>query len=191
LFLGRLWAGDGFINGPDNHVPFYATSSPQLATDVQTLLLRLGVLSGVHAKQFKYRGQLRPGFTVHLLGEDSIQTFADVVLPHAVGRAGHTTELRAYLRSTIRGLTSKDTIPVEVRAWVDDERQQAGLTWSAEVQSGVSMQEFYGRLSPSKQGFRRETIARLAKFLGSERLRQAATSDVFWGPDHRHRAAGR
>src|SRR5207253_1241578 len=44
LFLGRLWAGDGFIAGAgNNHVPFYATSSKQLAKDVQALLLRLGI----------------------------------------------------------------------------------------------------------------------------------------------------
>src|SRR5207253_9712895 len=38
LFLGRLWAGDGFISDTGtNNTPFYATSSEQLAYDVQAL----------------------------------------------------------------------------------------------------------------------------------------------------------
>src|SRR5207244_5588884 len=56
IFLGRLWAGDGFIANATNFVPFYATSSPDLARDVQALLLRFGIQSGVHVKAFRYRG---------------------------------------------------------------------------------------------------------------------------------------
>src|SRR5262252_5396853 len=46
-FVGRLWAGDGYVagNDTDNYVPYYATSSERLAKDVQTLLLRLGILN--------------------------------------------------------------------------------------------------------------------------------------------------
>src|SRR5262249_12226464 len=67
-FLGRLWSGDGFFANEDQFVPFYATSSVRLARDVQTLLLRLGIISGVHEKTFKYREGTRQGYTVHLLG---------------------------------------------------------------------------------------------------------------------------
>ena len=73
LFLGRLWSGDGHVGG--QQVPFYATSSEQLARDVQSLLVRLGIVSRLHTKTFnyRYRGETekRTGFTVHLIGEDS------------------------------------------------------------------------------------------------------------------------
>src|SRR5260370_8172555 len=48
LFLGRLWPGDGFISCKgNNHVPFYAISSAQLAKDIQAFLLPLAIPSGV------------------------------------------------------------------------------------------------------------------------------------------------
>ena len=54
-------------------VPYYATSSEQLARNVQSLLVRLGIVTGVITKTFNYRYQgethQRAGFTVHLMGE--------------------------------------------------------------------------------------------------------------------------
>ena len=181
IFLGRLWAGDGFIANETLAVPFYATSSAQLAHDVQTLLLRLGVVSRIHRKQFKYRGGLRPGYTVHLLGEHSIETFADRILPHCLGREQQASQLTQHLGSTARGLTSKDTVPPEVRRWVDEERRRRGLTWKElEAQSGVCMKEFLGKGSRVKRGFHRSTLARLGAFFSCQRLEDIATSDIFW-----------
>lgn len=178
LFLGRLWSGDGFIA---NRTPYYATSSRRLARDVQTLLLRLGLVSRVTEKTFKYHGGERIGYTVHLVGEGCLPAFLDRIAPHIVGRDEQIEELRRYVTTTARGLTSKDTVPAEIRAWVDEERQAAGLTWRAlEKQSGVSMKEFYGSGSKGKRGFRRSTLARLAAFFDSDRLRTVADGDVFW-----------
>jgi DNA polymerase III subunit alpha len=56
-----------------------------------------------------------------------------------------------------------------------------GITWKdVETQSGVSMQEFYGAPSATKTGFRRSTVAKLADFFDSAKLRAVSTSDVFW-----------
>jgi DNA polymerase-3 subunit alpha len=180
LFLGRLWTGDGFIANATQTVPYYATSSAGLAGDVQMLLLRLGILGGVHAKQMKYRGGLRPGYTVHLMGEGSISEFARRLLPHVVGKDRQVEQLVDHIQSTC-GQTSKDTVPPDVRCWVDEERRKAGLKWTElERQSGVCTQEFLGRGKAGKRGFRRSTVARLAEFFGSRRLETLASSDVFW-----------
>jgi DNA polymerase-3 subunit alpha len=181
LFLGRLWAGDGFIANEVQTVPFYATSSAQLARDVQTLLLRLGIVSRIHDKRFKYRGGWKLGYTVTLLGEHSIETFVRRILPHCLGRDKQAACLIRHRESTARGLTSKDTVPPEVRRWVDEERRRIGMTWNdLEVRSGVSMKEFYGKGSHAKQGFRRSTLLKVGAFLGSRRIQDLATSDVFW-----------
>ncbi len=184
LFLGRLWSGDGSLGGP-GQMPYYATSSRQLALDVQTLLLRLGIVSRLRTTQFgyKYKGResKRPGYTVHLVGADSTRAFLDRVVPHVVGRAEQIEQLHTYLSQITPGLTSKDTVPGEVRAWVDEERRQAGLTWRGlEREADVSMKEFVGRGSAKKRGFRRATIARLASFFSSRKLQQVAESDVYW-----------
>jgi DNA polymerase-3 subunit alpha len=181
LFLGRLWAGDGFIANKDQFSSYYATSSIALAYDVQLLLLRLGIPSGVHEKQFRYRDELRPGYTVHLVGEGTAETFLARVAPHALGREPQVELLRRHLEEQPRGLTFKDTVPAEVRTWVNEERQQAGLTWrELENRSGLCMKEFMGQGSASKRGFRRTTIAQLANFFASSRLAALAASDIFW-----------
>ena len=90
IFMGRLWSGDGFISNHNHFIPFYATSSPDMAHDVQELLLRLGILGRIYTKSFKYKykGQVRmmPGYTVTLIGGVSTRVFLDKVAPHCVGR---------------------------------------------------------------------------------------------------------
>jgi DNA polymerase III subunit alpha len=184
LLLGRLWSGDGFV-GAAAQMPFYATSSPQLARDVQLLLLRLGIVSKTAHKTFRYRykGELRtrPGCTVHLVGNESIANFLRRVAPHALGREVQVTAFQQYLAGVSPGLTSKDTIPAAVRTVVDEERRRVGLKWrDLESKSGISMKEFVGKGSAVKLGFRRSTIGKLADFFASQRLRQEAQSDIFW-----------
>jgi DNA polymerase-3 subunit alpha len=117
LFVGRLWAGDGFIANADQFVPFYATSSEGLARDVQTLLARLGIVGGFHAKQFKYRGETRPGYTVHLLGDSSIETFLERVTPHCVGREEHVSLLLWPRSIPLRCWRSRDTFSSRPTQW--------------------------------------------------------------------------
>jgi DNA polymerase-3 subunit alpha len=181
LFLGRLWAGDGFICGTGvNYTPFYATSSVRLAHDVQTLLLRLGIFSGIHKKIFKYRGQEKPGYTVHLLGEQSIERFIKRVGPHCLSREEQVARLAVRLLQEERTKLSKDTLPFEVRNWVDDERRRVGVSWpELSAASGLCVDVFRNKRQTTK-GFRRSTIARFAAMLGSEKLRIEAQSEVFW-----------
>lgn len=181
LFLGRLWAADGFIANANLAVPFYATSSEGLARDVQALLLRLGIQSGIHLKSFRYRGRSLPGYTVPVVGDGSAEAFLARIAPHCVGRQRQVELLRKHLSTTERSRTSKDTIPAGVREWVDEARRARGLTWTElEERSDVSMKAFVGRRKPGNEGFRRSTIRALGEFLGSQRLVEAATSDVFW-----------
>lgn len=181
LLLGRLWAGDGYIAGRSSSTPFYATSSRVLARDVQTLLLRLGILSGIHAKSFRYRDSRRAGYTVHLLGEGSIETFLRLVAPHCLGRERQVAMLQERVSAAAPDRTSKDTVPAEVRSWVDGERRRAGLTWRRlEAESGVCVRELCRVTPGAKRGFRRSTVRALARFFSSKRLAHAAESDVFW-----------
>jgi DNA polymerase-3 subunit alpha len=181
VFVGRLWSGDGFIANAANFAPFYATSSIELARDVQLLLLRLGVVSGVHHKTFKYRGGTRPGWTVYVVGASSIESFVRRIAPYTVGRKVAIAQLQEHLASTAPDLTSVDTLPEPIRAWVDRERCAAGITCKQLAEkSGVAMRQFAAPDARGKYGFRRTTVQRLAAFFGSDRLMSAATSDVFW-----------
>jgi len=181
LFLGRLWSGDGCLGDAVLKVPYYATSSRELAWGVQALLARLGILAGIHEKAFKYRGGSRTGYTVHLFGERSLEKFLGRVGPHLLGRADQVAVLHGHIGATDRDRTSLDTVPVEVRIHVREAKQRLGITWDElETRSDLSTKEFYGKGSVNKRGFRRSTLARLGEVLGSEPLAREAASDLFW-----------
>ncbi|HEY1296043.1 MAG TPA: DNA polymerase III subunit alpha [Chloroflexota bacterium] len=180
LFLGRLWSGDGFVSNATNFVPFYATSSREFACDVQLLLCRLGIVSGIHEKSFKYRGELRAGWTVHLVGNTSIARFLRRVAPHIAGREGAIAALAKHVGSET-DVTSVDTVPEAVRSLVNQERLQSGLTWKQlGERSGVAVRQFAAFDARGKHGFRRSTVLRLGTFLESDQLQSIATSDVLW-----------
>jgi DNA-directed DNA polymerase III PolC len=181
LLLGRMWSGDGFLIGASNTVPYYATSSPGLARDVQDLLLRLGIVARIQSKRFKYRGSSRAGYAVFLLGEDSVRRFVDVVVPHCIGREDRSAELKARCATVAARTSSRDTIPAGVRREVDAARHTTQLAWTQlETASGLSMREFCGAGSAGKRGFRRGTIALLGGVLQSQALIELAESGVYW-----------
>ena len=114
LLLGRLWSGDGALGGP-GQMPYYATSSQQLALDVQTLLLRLGIVSRLRATQFtyKYKGaeSNRPGYTVHIVGADSTRAFLGRVVPCVIGRASKSIVCKHIFRGSRRGSPARTRCP--------------------------------------------------------------------------------
>ncbi|MEK7746389.1 MAG: LAGLIDADG family homing endonuclease, partial [Elusimicrobiota bacterium] len=180
VLAGRLWAGDGFVCTRDNHVPFYATSSSRLAADVQELLLRLGILSRVAEKTFKYRGDYRLGYAVHLITRESVERFLKLVGPHVVGKASQIRRLRSRLGRLREDRMSKDTVPIEVRALIRTAKAREGVTWAeVEAGAGVSVEELH-RVGGAKKGFRRWTIAELAEYFSSDELRRLAVSDIYW-----------
>jgi DNA polymerase-3 subunit alpha len=181
LFLGRLWSGDGSLGDAKLKVPYYATSSHELAWGVQLILLRLGIQSGIHKKLFKYREGTRVGYCVHIFGEHALEHFLARIGTQLLGRAEQMEVLRSHVEATERGLTSVETVPAAVRVHAAEARVAKGLTWKElESRSGLSMKEFYGKGGAQKRGFRRGTLARLADVLDSQVLSTHARSDVFW-----------
>ncbi|MBI4055103.1 MAG: DNA polymerase III subunit alpha [Elusimicrobia bacterium] len=180
IFLGRLWSGDGFLISQSNTVPFYATSSPRMARDLQDILLRLGMVSRIARKTYPYRAGFKKGFAVYLIGRESIEAFLRKVGPHLVGRQKQLQSLQARLSRVKRNLTSKDTVPVAIRALVRSEKVAAGLTWKGiESKTGICVSEF-SRCVGNKKGFRRWTLRILADHFASPELRQHVESDIYW-----------
>jgi DNA polymerase III subunit alpha len=181
VMIGRYWSGDGFVFGTgSNTTPYAATSSERMARQLQHLLLRLGMVSRVTQKTFKYK-EGRIGYTVHLLGRRSLEVFAATVVPHLVGRQVQVGLLHRFLAETPANRESIDTIPPEIKAWVASAKERSGKTWlEIEAETGVCVKEFYGTPKVHKKGFRRDTILRLAEYFQEGRLESACSSDVFW-----------
>ncbi len=184
LFLGRLWAGDGCVTVEDT---FYATSSYELAEDVQHLLLRLGIKSRLHEKTFNYRGGTRDGYTVRVTNQD-MRRFADVLGPHLVGKRKEDLKSRVEAEEDItnrRG--TQDIIPQSVhpvmrRAVVNDAEENDTTLKATMEKAGVC--EKLIRPSVGKRecrkGFGRSTVRSIAEATDDDELRRWANSDIYW-----------
>ncbi len=177
LLLARLWDGDGGALR-SGHVS-YDTASSQLATDVQQLLRRLGIVARRYERQREHRGQALTHYCVTVTGTDMIRSFW-----RQIGRRMANSAKREIIRSLAGssiGRMSLDVVPVEVRQLIRRERDARGLSW-VEIgrRSGLGMREIQAVRQSAKGGFRRFVIARLGRVLRSVELSDLASSDIYW-----------
>ncbi len=180
LLIGRLWSGDGFVAMKSNATPYFASSSEKLIKQLQHLLLRFSIVTRVQTKNFAYK-EGRIGYTLHVLGRRSIDNFISHIAPHLIGKDEQLLFLTNYLSTVAVNSESVDTLPAEILTLLQDERQKTNLSWiEIGKQAGVSSRMFYTSNNPTKKGYRRSTILKLAEFFNSEKLRQIAHPDLFW-----------
>ncbi|MCF7871219.1 MAG: DNA polymerase III subunit alpha [Candidatus Omnitrophica bacterium] len=185
LFLGRLWSGDGFVYTKRNSFPFYATSSVKLAQQLQELLLRFGIISKIHKKHFKYRYKQkinnRVDYVLILQGRESIDSFLNNLACYIIGQDKQLDKLRKYYRSVASNRESKDIIPQQIKFCVQKLRVKNNIPWrNLESDSCVCMRSFTGNIKQHKQGFRRNTIKKLADYFKDLELMKYAQSDIYW-----------
>jgi error-prone DNA polymerase len=176
LFLARLWDGDGSLSS-GGHAS-YDTASRRLAEDVQHLLLRLGIVARCYTRVRPYRGRHITSFVITVTGKD-LRRFA-----RRIGRHFLDPRKRARARALGdafgRGRSSRDVVPLAVRAVIDRERQRRGLSWEALGRRAGLSARTLGAPDPTKRGYRRWVIARLARYLRSAELARLADSDLYW-----------
>jgi hypothetical protein len=156
----------------------YDTASSRLATEVQYLLLRLGIVARLYRRARAYRGQTLQHHVVVVTGAEPLSRFWRLI-----GRRFLDPEKRkrsSTLAMRRRSRLSHDIIPAEVRTVIRRERERAGVTWN-EIRraTGLGMREIYSR-GGKKIGFRRFVIERLAAVLRSPELARLAASDIYW-----------
>jgi replicative DNA helicase len=173
-FLKHLWSTDGSIHlshGASHYANVYfATSSQQLATDVQRLLLRVGISAtlGRYAQLNKGRDQ----FHVMLRGRADIEAFLRKVGGLGILKLQHQAAIGQYFSS--RKLRTRDFLPVDI--W-----QNVALPALEAV--GVSRQALDATLGARQHYDRdmgRELAGRVAVIASSEELARLAESDVRW-----------
>ena len=175
LFLRHLWATDGCVwrgNGKSADKAYYASSSRELASGVAHLLARLGIVARI--RQVEKAGY-QPSYHVIVADGPSLRTFCERVGVH--GRRGKTASELAVALAGRTVNTNVDTIPVEVWDVVKAERVRAGLT---ERQFQAAIGTRYCGTALYKSCPSRERLLRCATVLGSETLREIATSDLYW-----------
>lgn len=176
-FLRHLWSTDGCIGVRKDGYPvvYYATSSPHLALDVQTLLLCLGINSRL--KRLPQGGKGRDQFHVLLSGYPDLLRFVQGIGAVGEARQAVLAQVEAYLRHH-SGNTNRDVIPLTL--WLQPAKTALAV-------SGLSHRELYRALTTAyagvslfRQNLSRERAQRMAQVLGSEALERLADSDVYW-----------
>jgi replicative DNA helicase len=177
-FLRHLWSTDGcvYLARGERAAPivYYATSSRGLATDVQSLLLRIGI-NAILSRVGNTRG--RPQYHVKLTGAPDVVGFLEVV--GCLGESRAESGLRIALKlGATRANPNRDVIPAA--AWRD-------YVEPARVSAQVSTREFQSALGNAycgsalyKANLSRERAARAAETAGSDELARLADSDVYW-----------
>lgn len=178
-FLRHLWATDGNISWkklpgrkPSGSI-YYCSTSKKLATDVQHLLLRLGIISTLRTVS---QGKYRLRYEVQIQGATEQIAFLEQVGCHGA-RGAIIPEMLVALRSITPNI-NLDAIPRE--AWnttILAEKERIGWGWR-DVAAAIETQ--YCGSALMRHGIGRERMARIALAMKSKKLQALAVSDVYW-----------
>ena len=179
IFLRHLWATDGSIQLVKGQkvrpIAYYATSSRQLAYDVQTLLLRLGI--NAILKRVSQNGKGRDQYHVILTGKSDLEIFAEKIGAVGEYKKGRLEEIQVHLKDHAAN-TNRDVIPNNVwRMHVVPAMQQSGMT-TRQMQAAIETQ--YCGTGLYKQNVSRERADRIANVVQSQELQTLAQSDIYW-----------
>ena len=177
LLLARLWDGDGGVDL--THAAYYDTASERLSSDVQHLLLRLGIVARVYRRSRLYKGQMIKHYVVTVTDGEALRKFWQLIGCQLLNpRKRQRSKVLAGRRD---GRMSLDVVPVAVHTLIREARDSRGLTWN-EIgrRTGLAMREIQSRSNLQKNGFRRFVIQRLGACLQSAALDELATSDIYW-----------
>jgi len=175
-FLRHLWSTDGCLWFKDGRAAiYYATSSERLARDIQSLLLRIGVVAALTRVQQPGAG--RDQFHVRISGAPDSRRFLAVVGAVGRRRSSVAADLQRHFRG-LRPVTNRDIVPRSVwRTTVIPAMATAGVT-SRQLQAGIGNAYCGSTLYKSNLG--RERAARVAQIVRSDDLGRLAESDVYW-----------
>lgn len=181
LFLRHLWATDGCIRLNANHYPaiYYASSSKELAANVQSLLLRLGINARLRRVPQGTKG--RDQYHVIVGGKNNIEKFVEII--NAVGeyKKSSLEEVKKSVANTSSN-SFMDVLPSTIwQQYVFPALQEQGRT-SEQLMHSINTSSNASRIY--SQNVSRERATRVAEAIGSSQLMKLAQSDVYWDEIH-------
>jgi len=165
IFLNRLFSCDGTIYFDKNKNEYnisYSSSSPKLIQQIQSLLLRFGLLSIIRTKKTKKL----PNYELKILSSQNIEFIKKI------GFFGNKKEIQKKVKLKSSN-PNVDTIPKEIwniyrpKNWAIIGKE-FGYKLPKALRSSINN-------SPS-----REKLFKIANFEKNEELKKIATSDIFW-----------
>ena len=165
IFLNRLFSCDGTIYFDTNKKEYnisYSSSSYKLITQIQSLLLRFGLLSIIRTKKTKKL----PNYELKVLSSQNIEFIKEI------GFFGKKEEIQKKVKTKINN-PNVDTIPKEIwNIYRPKNWTIAGKILGYKTPKSLRSSINY---SPS-----REKLLKIAIAENNSELRKIATSDIFW-----------
>jgi replicative DNA helicase len=179
LFLRHLWATDGCIKLTQgkSHYPavYYASSSEQLARNVQSLLLRVGI--NARLKKVAQTGKGRDQFHVDVSGNLEVKHFIEIIGGVGAYKQQSAADIVNYFEGRPAN-TNRDIIPKQVwQMYAVPAMQAEGIT-ARQMQAGLG--NAYCGTGLYKQNVSRDRAQRLAQVVASDDLLNLAQSDIYW-----------
>jgi replicative DNA helicase len=178
-FLRHLWSTDGCINlshGRRHYSNiYYASSSMELARQVQSLLLLLDINATL--SRHPQIGKGRDQYHVSVTGKLEVERFIAQIGALSQIKMAHQVAIVDYM-ATRPANTNRDVLPREIwRIYAVPAMQAASIT-TRQMQAALG--NAYCGTGLYKQNLSRERANRLAQVVGSEQLTKLAQSDVYW-----------
>ncbi len=179
IFLRHLWSTDGsikLIGGKSTRaIAYYSSSSKRLASEVQSLLVRLGINArlSLHSQNGKGRDQ----YHVTVTGKPDLEKFIKLIGAIGSYKQQALQEIAEYIEAHSAN-TNRDVIPSDVwKIYAIPAMQQCGLTTR---QMQAQLGSAYSGTSLYKQNMSRERATRLAHVVKSDEIIRLASSDIYW-----------
>ena len=175
LFLRHLWATDGcvWIDKKQTRISiYYASASRTLAGNVQSLLLRCGILSNIHVNRKK---GYKDVYHVCVDSQEMQTRFVQEIGGFA-DRLNKTEKAKLIL-AKIKPNPNLDVIPKQVWQIIDRVRKIKKITWRKFAQL---LNMSYCGSTLFKAGVSRNRMTRIATFLDDSEIWNLANSGIYW-----------
>lgn len=178
LFLHHLWATDGCVSLKNDRIAvYYSTTSEILASQIQHLLLRLGIQSRQSKiRQIKHGRRFRDGHIVEIQGKDNQERFIDLV--GCFGQRGERLKRISQLLKSKVANPNTDTFDSSIwSSLIEPAKVRSGLSWR-EFSAGI--ETAYCGSSLFASGLSRTRLAKVAEVTQDRELSNLAASDIYW-----------
>ncbi|CAN2042044.1 Replicative DNA helicase [Candidatus Magnetomoraceae bacterium gMMP-15] len=183
LFLKHLWATDGSISTKkikgrkDSVSVYYCSTSIVLCKQVQSLLLRIGIISKLtKIKQVKNNKEYRPIYYVIIQSKHNLLNFLENI--NSYGKRGENT--LKYIQNLHKIKENPNNGCIDKAAWklfIEPAKNKAKISWRKFAQL---LEMSYSGSSLFKNGISKARMKRISNFFNELKLNNIANSEIYW-----------
>ena len=183
LFLKHLWATDGSItlrkqkNKTDKITVYYASTSQCLASQVQSLLLRVGIISKLKmVKQMKGDKEYRPSYHVIVQGKNDLEKFLKSI--GSFGKRGEKVEEYLQILEKVKINPNNGCIDKKVwQTYIKEAKDKQNISWRA---FSEKLDMSYCGSTLFKSGISKDRMKKISEFLEDGKIKKLADSTIYW-----------